>query len=127
MMQPKEKNRIFSRILFLLSGPAKRTKKLGLIIAAVCLIILGGSTVQAHAAQIDLDQTGSITVEMLDEDGNSVGGGELALYPVADATYDSSSASYTYQYTSQFSGCSASLDNLKATDLPGILEQWQKK
>ncbi len=80
-------------------------KKILMFMSALMLLCMTIISVCA----IDLDQTGSITINLVDSDGNSVNDGIFTLYKIA--TTDGSS----YTYTSSMDDCDILLDISNST------------
>ncbi|MCD8119175.1 MAG: hypothetical protein LUE29_06820 [Lachnospiraceae bacterium] len=93
-----------------------RGKKLMAVILTLAVCWQPGLSMQLFASTvsepvvsgiIDPDLTGSIAVTMHESDGTAVGGGRLALYPVATLEADQEAGEYNYVYTQSFEGLDA--------------------
>lgn len=78
-----------------------------MLICMSCINILALDT-----SDIDMSKSGSITVTLTADNGETVTDGKLTLYQVADLDND-----FSYQYTSDFINCNIVLDDLSDSDL----------
>lgn len=89
----------------------KRAFRCGISLLSVLALLSGlGLSVSAAAdgASLDLTKTGSVTLELADGDGNTVSGGKITIYQVAELYFND--GDMAYRYTDDFDGCSATLD-----------------
>lgn len=95
----------------MMRNPAKRV--LSLLLA---LLLLATIPVAAHAADFDLEKTGSITVRLRDVYHPDVAiGGTIRLHRVADALVQDSAL--TYGLTAEFAGSGVSMADINAAGL----------
>lgn len=98
----------------------KRNKILMSMLTAVILsMMMLSATVGAVKEFPDLSKKGSVTVTMKYED-KLISGGEITLYPIANAVYHN--GDYSYEYTNGFENCGIELGNLQDTTLASQLE-----
>ncbi len=75
------------------------------------LVLSAGAVITASAADttdLDMAKSGSISLVLADSDGNTVSGGAVTLYEVADLYLDD--GDMAYEMTDAFSGYSAEID-----------------
>lgn len=92
--------------------------------ALLTAVLLTAMCTTALAADvIDPDQTGSISITMQTSDGETVGGGTLALYQVAQVCVDETGQN-SYKLTDEFANSGADLSDLSASTLADTLSSY---
>lgn len=106
-------------------------KKLKYILAVLMTIGLFGSPMgfaaasPVYADEIDLDQKGSLTLIVRDEDKDPVAGGSIAIYHVA--SIEEINDEMYFKLTPEFEKSKADLSNLENRMVVAYLEDWAKK
>lgn len=95
-----------------------RKRIVSLFIAAALLCTMGMTVFAHEAIDWSYDGSGSITIQMLHDNG-PVPGGSLTLYQVGAVSEDD--GNYSFVPTGDFEDCGLSLADVTATALPGEL------
>lgn len=95
-------------------------KKLPAILCALLLVLATALTAAANDEWIDLSRTGSVTVTLKNQSGQTLSGGSLTVYQVADVAVDDGNLSFAY--TNGFEHCGIELGDLSDSTLAGKLE-----
>lgn len=81
-----------------------------LTICTFSMTVVASSAEEHAARQPDYTKKGSVTVEIRESDGSSVGGGTLTVIPVAEAVYDN--GDNIFVFNEGFAGCGLDLGRL---------------
>jgi len=100
-----------------------RTLKRSAAALLTAVLLTAICTTALAADVIDPDQTGSISITMQTSDGETVGGGTLALYRVAQVCVDETGQN-SYQLTDEFANSGADLSDLSASTLADTLSSY---
>ena len=92
----------------------KRLTKFILIAAltlAICIPASAFASEEHAARQPDYTRTGSVAVDIATAKGNTVSGGKLSIYRIADAVYEN--GDNLFVFTKDFEDCGLSLDGIE--------------
>lgn len=96
------------------------TKRILPLLLALMLLVTLPVTAAAAEGNVDLEKTGSITIELRDKaDKETAIGGTVRLHKVGDITIRNGNLAFVL--TSEFAGSGLSLEDVNAADLPGEL------
>lgn len=100
-----------------------QSRRLAALLLMLCLMVCCGLSAFATSANIQLDRTGTITVNLYDSQNDKpLSGGELTLYKVADVKRENGDLSF--EYCGDFDGCGIELGDLTDSTLASRLQEY---